>query len=246
MRERYERDEGYPGRRHGDGARRRDDPQRPRPQAWEDESGRGGYRSVGEGHEGGRIERDDDPGDDWGDVQIGRWAGGGRRPIERHEPGRWERDESHWGGTTGRWGRNLEREPSDAGGHAEARRWRYGTPDFERDWPPEGGSRGRRTAGRFGGVGPKGYQRSDDRIREDVCDRLTADAWVDPSDVSVRVNEGEVTLEGTIDSRETKRRVEDTVDDVAGVRQVHNFLHVRAPRGAHGGMEHSAPGGHQS
>lgn len=31
------------------------------------------------------------------------------------------------------------------------------------------------SSGGFAGRGPKGYQRSDDRIREDVCERLAED-----------------------------------------------------------------------
>jgi hypothetical protein len=236
MRERYEREEGV---------RRAD--------RWRDEMPRGGAdgspesRGAERRDDGGWAGREDERGDDWGDVQIGRWAGGRHRPGLRDQPGRCERDESHWDGTAGLYGRDLDREPSGSAGYGssgpEERRWRYGPPDFDRDWQAEGGGPDGRTVGRFDGVGPKGYQRSDDRIREDVCDRLTADTCVDPSDVDVRVKDGEVTLEGTIDSRETKRRVEDTVEDVAGVRQVHNFLHVRNLRGAPSGTEPPAFGG---
>jgi hypothetical protein len=233
MRERYEGEEGFPGRG-GDPGRRRDESERGRPEGWEDEAGRRGYRSEADRWDEGRRVRDD-AGDDWGDVQIGRW--GGRRPPPQDEPGRWQRNESYWSGTSGRWARDLEREPTGARARPgdERRGWRYGALDFDREWQSQG--RPQRPEGRFGGVGPKGYQRSDDRIREDVCDRLTADAYVDPSDVVVRVKEGEVTLEGTIDARETKRRIEDTVEDVAGVREVHNFLHVRSARGGPAGAE---------
>src|SRR4029077_3266456 len=36
--------------------------------------------------------------------------------------------------------------------------------------------------GRYYGKGPKGYVRSDDRIRDDVCDRLSDDDDVDASE----------------------------------------------------------------
>jgi len=85
-------------------------------------------------------------------------------------------------------------------------------------------------AGAYAGRGPKGYQRSDERIREDVCDLLMADPDVDASSMSVTVKDGEVTLEGTAEDRRTKRAAEDLADDVAGVKQVHNRLRV-APRG---------------
>ena len=38
------------------------------------------------------------------------------------------------------------------------------------------------------GRGPRGYTRSDERIREDVNDRLTDDGWLDASDIDVQVS----------------------------------------------------------
>jgi hypothetical protein len=43
----------------------------------------------------------------------------------------------------------------------------------------------------------------------------------------VKVQNGEVTLTGTVDSREAKRMVEDFVDQVSGVKEVHNQLRVK-------------------
>jgi hypothetical protein len=88
----------------------------------------------------------------------------------------------------------------------------------------------RSNQGWFGGRGPRGYQKSDDRIKEDVCDRLTDDPWVDASDIEVTVRGGEVTLAGNVRERSDKRRVEDVIENVSGVREVHNNLHVGANR----------------
>ena len=77
------------------------------------------------------------------------------------------------------------------------------------------------------GRGPKGYTRSGERIREDVSDRLTEDAHLDPSDIEVSVTGTEVTLDGTVDSRFAKRRAEDHAEDVLGVTHVQNNLRVR-------------------
>ena len=77
------------------------------------------------------------------------------------------------------------------------------------------------------GRGPSDYTRSDDRIREDVNDRLTDDWQVDASDISVSVDDGEVTLNGHVDSRTAKRHAEDCVHDVSGVGHVQNNLRVR-------------------
>ena len=74
------------------------------------------------------------------------------------------------------------------------------------------------------GRGPKNYSRSDERIREDVNDRLTEDVWVDASEIEVSVEGGEVTLTGTVEDRRSKRRAEDCADAVSGVKHVQNNL----------------------
>ena len=84
------------------------------------------------------------------------------------------------------------------------------------------GSTGRGHAGR----GPKGYQRSDERIREDVSDSLTDDAEVDASEITVEAHDGEVTLTGTVQTREEKRAAEACAEEVSGVREVINQLRV--------------------
>jgi hypothetical protein len=81
--------------------------------------------------------------------------------------------------------------------------------------------------GRFAGRGPKGWSRKDDRIMEDVCQRLTDHPDIDASDIEVKVENGEVTLSGTVDSRTVKRMTEDVVEQVSGVRDVHNQLRVK-------------------
>ena len=83
----------------------------------------------------------------------------------------------------------------------------------------------------YTGVGPRGYRRSDARVFEDICDRLTVDSRVDASDIEVKVNNGEVTLSGSVRTREEKRYAEDDVERVMGVAEVNNHLKVtRADR----------------
>lgn len=77
------------------------------------------------------------------------------------------------------------------------------------------------------GNGPQGYKRSDERILEDVCDRLTDDRYVDGREITVTVEDGEVTLSGTVPQKAAKRRAEDCADDVSGVSHVQNNLRVR-------------------
>src|SRR5262245_63979312 len=80
--------------------------------------------------------------------------------------------------------------------------------------------------GTYAGRGPRGYRRSDERIREDINDNLTDDWYIDASDIEVTVNNGMVTLTGHVDSRGAKRRAEDIVECVSGGTDVSNQLLV--------------------
>lgn len=76
------------------------------------------------------------------------------------------------------------------------------------------------------GRGPSNYTRSDSRILEDVSDRITDDWRVDGRNIQVTVDDGEVTLDGTVSSREHKRRAEDCAEAISGVKHVQNNLRV--------------------
>ncbi|AYD64828.1 BON domain-containing protein [Achromobacter sp. LC458] len=78
---------------------------------------------------------------------------------------------------------------------------------------------------------PKGYTRSDERVRENVCEYL-AHSGLDVSDVSVSVTDGRVTLEGTAPDRRTKHRIEDCTDACAGVQDVDNRIRIAGKGGA--------------
>jgi len=80
--------------------------------------------------------------------------------------------------------------------------------------------------GEHRGKGPKGYTRADDRIHEEVCDRLTQHPLIDASLMNVTVDKGEVTLEGVVHDRRMKYMAEDVVDSVSGVREIHNRLRI--------------------
>lgn len=82
--------------------------------------------------------------------------------------------------------------------------------------------------------GPRGYVRSDERIREFICERLAQHHRLDVSDVGVEVREGCVTLEGTVPERSMKYAIEETADNCWGVRDVVNHIRV-APRGGWSG-----------
>lgn len=137
--------------------------------------------------------------------------GGPRRDTYRHWRG--DRDESH---TQSRdWDRpvsNLNSRPSQVGGGEGY----FGSGDV--------------CHGPHKGKGPQSYKRSDDRIREDVSDRLTDDGQLDASHIAVAVQDGEVTFSGSVSDRRAKRRAEDIADNVSGVTHVQNNLRVSAPQ----------------
>lgn len=80
--------------------------------------------------------------------------------------------------------------------------------------------------GPYTGNGPQGYQRSNERIQEEANERLTQHGQLDAGNIQVKCDNGEVTLEGTVDSRRDKRMAEDAVDDISGVKDVHNHLRI--------------------
>jgi len=82
------------------------------------------------------------------------------------------------------------------------------------------------------GRGPRGYERSNERIREEVADRLSADPWIDASQIDLAVEAGVVTLTGSVEDRRQKRLAEDVADSVSGVRDVQNQLRIEPTTGS--------------
>ncbi|HKQ61933.1 MAG TPA: BON domain-containing protein [Candidatus Polarisedimenticolaceae bacterium] len=122
----------------------------------------------------------------------------------------------------------------------------HGSRGYQGSWGPEGyqggmggqrrggesyasGLGGRRcTQGPYQGVGPRNYQRSDERIREEVSDRLMEHGELDASNLEVDVKNGEVMLKGTVSRRPMKRLAEDLAENVSGVKEIVNQLRVDA------------------
>lgn len=78
------------------------------------------------------------------------------------------------------------------------------------------------------GVGPKGYRRSKERIKEEICERLQQHGRIDASDIEIDVeDEGEVRLSGTVERRDIKRLAEDVAESVSGVHDVQNQIRVQ-------------------
>ncbi|HZF05349.1 MAG TPA: BON domain-containing protein [Patescibacteria group bacterium] len=82
------------------------------------------------------------------------------------------------------------------------------------------------------GHGPRDWRRTDERIREDVCRWMSEDARLDARAIDVRVQDGNVTLEGQVEHRRARRLAEDIAAAVPGVRDVFNRLTTRARRSA--------------
>jgi ferritin-like metal-binding protein YciE/osmotically-inducible protein OsmY len=109
----------------------------------------------------------------------------------------------------------------------------YGTyygPDFDIDFEqPTTGMYERewwRVPGPYEGMGPHNYRRSEERICEEVCQRLTYHGQIDASQIEVDVAGDIVILTGTVDSHHAKRMVEDMALMVPGVSDVRNRLRV--------------------
>ncbi len=87
-----------------------------------------------------------------------------------------------------------------------------------------------RGTGPHRGKGPVGYQRSDERIRELICESLADDDQLDASRIEVAVKDGDVTLSGNVEGRHAKRHAEDCAWSVSGVRELQNSLRVTDDR----------------
>jgi osmotically-inducible protein OsmY len=88
------------------------------------------------------------------------------------------------------------------------------------------GSERRKPGGSHTGPRPQFQRRSDDKIYEEIWELLTTNADLDATEVELHVESGEVTLTGTVDSRDAKWLTEDLVNSVTGVREVNNRLKV--------------------
>jgi osmotically-inducible protein OsmY len=68
--------------------------------------------------------------------------------------------------------------------------------------------------------------RSDERLRETICERLTDDPRIDASEIEIDVQQQKVTLRGSVGDRRTKYAVEELVEGT-GARDIENQLRVR-------------------
>ena len=99
-------------------------------------------------------------------------------------------------------------QPGSPGAPAASERWMHGATD-------DIGHRGK---------APKNYVRSDERVFEDVCEVLTAQDAIDASEMTVTVDKGVVTLDGSIATDHMKELAEEAIMDLPGVKSVRNTL----------------------
>ena len=239
--------------RHGGYEGERGDAYRGGPDRYGEHAGRHGSEYGYGGGSYGRSNYEQD------DMSSGGVAGGGRGygygPGNGGDMYRGRGDElrgSH-SQSTGRQGMGRQGMGSyDAGGQTRGGGWydertggmsgrshgsagRYGS-----EHAGMGGGYGIGSSGQehHGGKGPKGYTRSDDRIKEDVCDCLTDDPMLDAGEIEVQVKNGEVTLTGSVSDRLAKRHAEDMIERVSGVKNVQNSIKVKDRNSAkHGGTQ---------
>lgn len=131
------------------------------------------------------------------------------------------------GGGQGEWGSGMaglasETTPGGSWEHRDAHEH-----DHEHERPVGSGATHGWNFGMHSGKGPKGYQRGDERIREEICECLMHDGAIDASDIEVNVVAGEVTLSGTVDERRMRRYAEELAEHHAGVRDIKNDLRIR-------------------
>ena len=206
------------------------------------ERGRDEVRSWFGDEEAERRRRSDERQSDWG---YGRGSSGERYDrgyrTDEFDRGGWRDDYGRGAGRSDYYGRGGssgseygrdDRRFTTTGSGAYGEAGGYGTPDRDS---------GRRTAGDFEptswsyteiwmipgphtGRGPNGYQRADDRIKDDICERLTRHGQIDARDIDITVANGDVTLRGLVESRAAKRQAEDVAESVSGVREVRNEL----------------------
>jgi osmotically-inducible protein OsmY len=128
---------------------------------------------------------------------------------EGYAGGRYEDERYGRGGERGWWDRTSD----------EISSW-FGDQEAERRRQMD------RQRAELRGRGPKNYRRSDERIKEDVNDRL-GDGYLDATEIEVQVANGDVTLTGMVKNRIDKRRAEDIAESVSGVSNVENRLRVK-------------------
>jgi hypothetical protein len=148
------------------------------------------------------------------------------RSYEPYEDDRWGREDAddRWGYQARPTRNYYEDERRGRAGDPNPRASQYGYRLGRQEGPRR--DEGSRLFTRRGRP-PRDYRRADDRIRDEIIECIVRDTDIDASDVEVQVAAGEVTLVGTVEDRAAKRGLEDVVERVFGVVDIHNNVKVR-------------------
>ena len=218
---------------------------------YENDYGSRGYnRGYNRGNYGGYENESSYSGgypSDFGSNSVGSYFGGSMRYGDGYSGGS-ERGSSYNSDNTGSYGGSSDydrdNENYNRGDYGRSgsygQQGSYSGQGYDRDYDRQNWGSARSDYGDYAyggdlnnqgmeshrGKGPKNYTRSDDRIKEDVNDRLSDSHQLDASNIEVSVSDGEITLSGTVDSRSAKRRAEDIADSVSGVKHTQNNLRV--------------------
>jgi hypothetical protein len=194
------------------------------------------YGSTGDRYRGWEDDfrdRDGEMGNFWGERQRRQQYGQGRRGRD-YVQGRDFDYQIEGGWDEGELDREFDLDPGFS--------YEYGTDFSALDQPGYGDQqRGRQqenqgwgrhrsqwdTPGQFAGVGPRGYQRSRERISEDIHERLRQHGQLDARQIHVEVEDSQVTLSGSAGSKQEKYLAEFLAETVSGVREVNNQIRVR-------------------
>ena len=227
-----------------------------------EDRGRGGYGNYGRDFQSSRSGRNE------GDFRTQPWQ---NRPMEGWSGDRYpHRDFTHGrggdygSGTSGRYGGSQQDWQSGSmtssyeSGYGSGSG--YGSSDYGSGGYGSGGGYGSSGSGGYGssgssgltnwgrgahrGKGPKGYERSDDRLKEVICERLSDDPDIDASEISINVTSGTVRLTGTVDSRQEKYSVEEMIANCSGVKDVDNQLRVQSGRSQSGQSQRDTSSGY--
>ena len=216
------------------------------PSRYSGQSGSGGRRDAGydrheDDYRGGQYRGNEGRENNWNSGEGNSYRSGwnddnvygnskygqGNQSFNRN----YESRNQDWSQGDRNFGRNEDRNYREGNSGNNERGWWDKTSDEVSSWFGDDEAKYRRrmdqiNEGRHYGKGPKNYKRSDEKIREDINERLSDDNYLDASDIEVEVNNTEVTLMGTVGSRQDKRRAEDIAERVSGVTNVQNNLKV--------------------